>query len=151
MKGKYDPNVYLLENAVEVGLKKALKDSSVICVNQLMFDEENTAVMRWFYDKIKKTLPAKFVYYEDLSRLKFGCSDSKITWKMNHIKCDTIMSLYPKEWLITEARYDATLSDHFASLNSIEPWWKIIVGNKAILPVLYKMFPKSQYLLPAYF
>lgn len=33
----------------------------------------------------------------------------------------------------------------------IEPSWKAILSNKAILPVLWELFPHHPYLLPAYF
>lgn len=33
----------------------------------------------------------------------------------------------------------------------IEPSWKLILGNKAILPLLWEMFPEHKNLLPAYF
>lgn len=32
----------------------------------------------------------------------------------------------------------------------IEPLWKALMSNKAMLPILYEMFPDSPYLLPAY-
>ena len=34
---------------------------------------------------------------------------------------------------------------------TIEPWWKLIIANKAILPYLWKKYPNHKYLLPAYF
>lgn len=32
----------------------------------------------------------------------------------------------------------------------IEPLWKALMSNKAMLPILYEMFPNSPYILPAY-
>ena len=32
----------------------------------------------------------------------------------------------------------------------IEPLWKALMSNKAMLPILYEMFPDSPYILPAY-
>lgn len=37
----------------------------------------------------------------------------------------------------------------FMKLNSIEPFWKLLLGNKALLPFLYSMYPNSKYLLPS--
>lgn len=31
-----------------------------------------------------------------------------------------------------------------------EPWWKLIMANKIILPLLWEMYPNHKYLLPAY-
>ena len=36
-------------------------------------------------------------------------------------------------------------------IDSIEPAWKLILGNKAILPLLWEMYPDHKNLLPAYF
>jgi glutathionylspermidine synthase len=33
----------------------------------------------------------------------------------------------------------------------IEPAWKMILSNKAILPMLWELYPDCPYLLPAYF
>ena len=37
------------------------------------------------------------------------------------------------------------------NLKSFEPFWKLILGNKALLPLLWSMFPNNKYLLPAYY
>lgn len=39
----------------------------------------------------------------------------------------------------------------FEDLNSIEPWWKLILGNKALLPFLWSMYPNHPNLVPAYY
>jgi glutathionylspermidine synthase len=36
-------------------------------------------------------------------------------------------------------------------VDTLEPAWKLIIGNKAILPLLWEMFPNHPNLLPAYF
>ena len=36
-------------------------------------------------------------------------------------------------------------------IDSIEPAWKLVLGNKAILPLLWEMYPDHKNLLPAYF
>lgn len=67
----------------------------------------------------------------------------------NLFKC--IFSLYPKEWMVTEANEDALYSYDLSELRSIEPWWKLILGNKALLPLLWSMYPNHPSLLPAYY
>ena len=64
-------------------------------------------------------------------------------------KC--IFSLYPKEWLVNEVSNDVLLPYDLADLRSIEPWWKLILGNKAILPLLWSMYPNHPALVPAYY
>jgi glutathionylspermidine synthase len=59
-----------------------------------------------------------------------------------------IFKLYPWEWMINEAfgRYLTT-----ARARWIEPPWKMILSNKAILPVLWKLFPGHPGLLECHF
>jgi len=39
----------------------------------------------------------------------------------------------------------------FKNLQSIEPFWKLLLGNKAILPLLWSMYPNHPNLLAAYY
>ncbi|MEQ1933275.1 MAG: glutathionylspermidine synthase family protein, partial [Fimbriimonadaceae bacterium] len=60
-----------------------------------------------------------------------------------------IFKLYPWEWLVNDQFGDnalATLDTH----RWIEPIWKMILSNKAILAVIWEMFPNHPNLLPAY-
>ena len=59
------------------------------------------------------------------------------------IEC--LFKLYPWEWMFEESP-EACRSDCFF----LEPLWKSLMSNKAMLPVLYRLFPDSPYLLPAY-
>jgi len=56
--------------------------------------------------------------------------------------------LYPWEWLVHEKFGQHLLLDNTWWLESP---WKMLLSNKAILPILYEMFPDSPYLLPASF
>jgi len=62
------------------------------------------------------------------------------------IRC--LFKLYPWEWMLTE-RY----AGHILTTNIrlFEPAWKMILSNKAILPLLWEMYPHHDNLLPAYF
>lgn len=59
-----------------------------------------------------------------------------------------LFKLYPWEWLIGEP-----FGRHIprAETRWLEPAWKMLLSNKAILTVLYDLFPHSPYLLPAAF
>ena len=59
-----------------------------------------------------------------------------------------MFKLYPWEWMVREAFGHNVLN---ASTRFIEPAWKMLLSNKAILPVLWEMFPDHPNLLPAYF
>ena len=56
--------------------------------------------------------------------------------------------LYPWEWLFEDA-FGEHLSE--ATTRWIEPPWKAVLSSKAILPVLWSMFPDSEYLVEASF
>lgn len=59
-----------------------------------------------------------------------------------------LFKLYPWEWLAREEFAQHLL--HRRTL-VIEPAWKMVLSNKAILPVLWEMFPDHPNLLPASF
>ena len=59
-----------------------------------------------------------------------------------------LFKLYPWEWLVREPFAQHLLT---ANLRVIEPAWKMLLSNKAILPVLWEMFPGHPNLLAASF
>jgi glutathionylspermidine synthase len=60
----------------------------------------------------------------------------------------TCFHLYPWEWLLAEA-FAPALLESLPATQWIEPIWKAIWSNKAILPVLWELFPGHPNLLPA--
>lgn len=60
----------------------------------------------------------------------------------------TWFKLYPWEWLANEA-FAAHLVT--AQMRIIEPPWKALLSNKAILAILWELYPGHPNLLPAYF
>ena len=62
-----------------------------------------------------------------------------------------MFNVYPKEWMINEITQDGLLKYDFENLRSIEPFWKLIASNKAMLPLLWSLYPGHPNLLPAYF
>ena len=73
------------------------------------------------------------------------------TWKLWKYEIDCILSSYPKEWMIHEIEKDPVVGHDLADLVSFEPFWKVIIGNKALLPLLWSMYPDHPNLLPAYY
>lgn len=59
----------------------------------------------------------------------------------------TLFKLYPWEWLIEERFSPHLLSEPW---QLIEPAWKMILSNKAILPLLWEMFPGHPNLLASF-
>ena len=60
----------------------------------------------------------------------------------------SLWKLYPWEWLVRE-EYGPLIPQSRCLF--IEPAWKMLLSNKAILPVLWQMFPDHPNLLPAFF
>lgn len=60
----------------------------------------------------------------------------------------TLFKLYPWEWLFAED-FAAHLPE--SDLRFVEPPWKAILSNKAILAILWELFPGHPNLLPASF
>jgi glutathionylspermidine synthase len=56
--------------------------------------------------------------------------------------------LYPWEWLVRDKFAPHLLEDR---VGIIEPVWKMLLSNKAILPALWELFPGHPNLLPASF
>jgi glutathionylspermidine synthase len=61
---------------------------------------------------------------------------------------EILFKLYPWEWMLREP-FSQFLP--MAPTRWLEPPWKMVLSNKAILPVLYELFPDSPYLLRAGF
>jgi glutathionylspermidine synthase len=61
-----------------------------------------------------------------------------------------LFKLYPWEWLLGEQGRQAALDALADGMIWIEPVWKMLWSNKAILPVLWELFPGHPNLLPAF-
>ena len=74
----------------------------------------------------------------DLRRQTFvNRSDAPIDW---------MFKLYPWEWMLDEPFAPNLLTSR---TKWIEPPWKMLLSNKALLVVLWELFPTCEYLLPA--
>jgi glutathionylspermidine synthase len=62
---------------------------------------------------------------------------------------DVLFHLYPWEWLVNE-KFGPHIIESYDAMDWIEPVWKMMLGNKAILPVLWELFPDHPNLLPCY-
>ena len=58
----------------------------------------------------------------------------------------TLFKLYPWEWLLDE-QFSENLP--MATTRWLEPPWKVLLSSKALLPLLYELFPESPYVLKA--
>lgn len=58
--------------------------------------------------------------------------------------------MYPTEWLLNSG-YGHLLTSGQSATRWVEPAWKLLLGSKALLPVMWEMFEGHPNLLPAYF
>lgn len=63
---------------------------------------------------------------------------------------DVLFHLYPWEWLVNET-FGPHIAESYDSMHWIEPIWKMLWSNKALLAILWEMFPGHPNLLPAFF
>ncbi|RIV37180.1 glutathionylspermidine synthase family protein [Micromonospora radicis] len=61
----------------------------------------------------------------------------------------TCFKLYPWEWMLAEP-YGPLALDPGTPTTWIEPAWKLLLSNKALLAVLWELYPGHELLLPAY-
>ncbi|MFV2099706.1 glutathionylspermidine synthase family protein [Micromonospora sp. LOL_024] len=61
----------------------------------------------------------------------------------------TCFKLYPWEWMLAEP-YGPLALKPGTPTTWIEPVWKLLLSNKALLAVLWELFPGHELLLPAY-
>ncbi|GII00532.1 glutathionylspermidine synthase family protein [Planobispora takensis] len=61
----------------------------------------------------------------------------------------TLCKLYPWEWVIADPFGDRAVRQQ-VSMTWIEPLWKMLLSNKALLAVLWELYPGHPNLLPAY-
>ena len=68
---------------------------------------------------------------------------------LDNLPMQSIFKLYPWEWLVHE-EFGAHLLETYRNVQWIEPIWKMLWSNKALLAVLWELFPNHPNLLPAY-
>ncbi|MCT9931163.1 glutathionylspermidine synthase family protein [Planotetraspora sp. A-T 1434] len=68
---------------------------------------------------------------------------------MEHRVMRSLCKLYPWEWIVAEP-FGPHALDQQISMAWIEPLWKMLLSNKALLAVLWELYPGHPNLLPAY-
>ena len=93
---------------------------------------------------IQAGLQTEMLFIEDIGYDSF----SKRFVATDNTVIEHLFKLYPWEWLLYESfgRYIET-----TAMSLIEPAWKMILSNKAILPILWEMNPQHPNLLEASF
>lgn len=74
-----------------------------------------------------------------------GWKDGRF-WDLEACEIRTLYRLYPWEWMVHEPFGKHLLENHGRTV-WIEPIWKMIWSNKAILPILWDLYPRHPNLL----
>lgn len=105
---------------------------------------EDRGTVQYLQDCAKEAgLMADFVFIEDI-----GLADTGVFTDLKDAPITDCFKLYPWEFMLRE-EFGDVLED--AKVNWLEPAWKSIISNKALLPQLWKKFKGHPNLLPAYF
>ncbi|GAB3029833.1 glutathionylspermidine synthase family protein [Bowmanella dokdonensis] len=88
-------------------------------------------------------LQSDFVYMEQI-----GLSDKGHFTDLGDGAIHTLFKLYPWEFMQREEFGESVQG---AEVNWLEPLWKSVLSNKALLPMLWKLFQGHLNLLPAWF
>ncbi|WP_010249191.1 glutathionylspermidine synthase family protein [Myroides injenensis] len=125
-------------------LKPFLKGNTLhfSCMRETLEDLTNIEYLRDC--AIQAGINTKLIYIDDI-----GWDGETFTDLEDEI-ITNIFKLYPWEWLVYEP-FALHIPNDMAQANWIEPSWKMILSNKAILPILWKLYPNHPLLLEAYF
>ena len=114
------------------------------CLKETLEDLTNTEYMRDC--AIQAGLETKLVFIDDIG----WDENARQFVDMEEESIRNIFKLYPWEWLAAE-QFGKNILEDSNNTFWIEPSWKMILSNKAILPILWQLNPDCEYLLPAYF
>jgi glutathionylspermidine synthase len=118
-------------------------------INQMHFaccqdTDEDRGTVQYLQDCAKESgLSDDFVFIEDIGLAKSGSFSD-----LQDNKIQTLFKLYPWEFMQREEFGQSIQNAH---INWLEPIWKSVLSNKALMPMLWKLFPNHPNLLPAYF
>jgi glutathionylspermidine synthase len=106
--------------------------------------EEDRGTVQYLQDcALEAELASEFLYIEEIGLGERG----QFTDPQDRV-ISNLFKLYPWEFMFREI-FATKLED--AGVRWLEPAWKAILSNKALLPMLWEMFPDHPNLLPAYF
>ncbi|HEV3327738.1 MAG TPA: glutathionylspermidine synthase family protein [Puia sp.] len=114
------------------------------CVKESLEDLTNTEYLRDC--AIQSGLDTRLLFIDDIG----WDTENQCFADLQGQPIYNIFKLYPWEWMVEEEFGVNILTDKNAAF-WIEPAWKMILSNKAILPTLWELYPDCPWLLPAYF
>lgn len=131
-------------NGIHEGLVQSWKDmfpaGSEIHFAGALDDHEDTGTLQYLASTAMEAGFSTRVLDMNSLDLRDGCF-----YDPSGERVKRCFKLYPWEWMVDESA-DGCLAD----VQWVEPIWKLLMSNKAILKVLSDLFPDSPYVLPCY-
>jgi len=112
------------------------------CAKETLEDLSNVEYLR--DTAIQAGVQTKLIYIDDIGW------DGRYFVDIEGEPIQSIFKLYPWEWMVREDFAHQIVNDSLEA-QWIEPSWKMLLSNKAILPILWELFPNNPYLLASYF
>lgn len=112
------------------------------CAKETLEDLTNVEYLR--DTAIQAGISTKLIYIDDIG----WNGRAFVDLEGEDIK--SIFKLYPWEWMVNE-EFGVHIINDVNQCHWIEPSWKMLLSNKAILAILWELFPNHPLLLPAYF
>lgn len=105
--------------------------------------EEDKRTTYYILDAAREAgIPVKFISIHDIGH------NGDCFVDLDEQPIEHMFKLYPWEWMEHEAFAEFAFRD---ISTWVEPVWKMVLSNKAILPILWKMYPNHPNLLESYF
>jgi glutathionylspermidine synthase len=114
------------------------------CLRDTLEDLTNTEYLRDC--AMQAGIQTRFVFIDDIG----WDEERQVFVDAECMPIKNLFKLYPWEWMLAE-EFGVHIQEDKDQTLFIEPVWKMILSNKAILPLLWELFPGHPYLLPAYF
>jgi glutathionylspermidine synthase len=114
------------------------------CIKRSLEDLTTTEYLRDC--AMQANIDTKLIFIDDI-----GWDEDALKFvDMEAEEMKNIFKLYPYEWMVHERFGKNIIMDKNNAL-WIEPSWKMILSNKAILPILWFLYPGHPFLLKSYF
>ena len=131
-------------NGIHEGLVQSWKDmipaGSNVHFAGVLENHEDTGTLQYLASTAMEAGYSTRVLDMNDMNLQDGCFYDPSGERVEHC-----FKLYPWEWMVDESP-DGCL----ASVAWIEPIWKLVMSNKAILATLFELYPDSPYVLPCF-
>jgi glutathionylspermidine synthase len=108
-------------------------------------NEEDIGNVEYLRDTaLQADIDARYIAIEDIG----WSEEANVFVDLDNLPIRALFKLYPWEWVARE-----TFGPNIArsGLTVVEPAWKVLLSCKAILAVLWELYPDHPNLLPAYF